>query len=67
MFKLDFNKPRTTIPKSFFIIESYLNILGFCRIKLEPNAKIKNLRMYFLVEFNYYAYKHSLTERWLSG
>jgi len=21
----------------------------------------------FLVEFNYYRYKHSLTERWLSG
>ena len=34
------NKTRTKIPKSFFIIESYLNILGLCRMKLEDNLSI---------------------------
>ena len=54
-----------------FIIESYLNILGFCRMKLllnyyeSPNKQ--KISVCFLVEFNYYGYKHSLTERWLSG
>ena len=32
----------------FFTIESYLNILGFCRMKLEPTAKITNIKcLYF--------------------
>ena len=68
---LQVRRPRTKIPKSFFIIESYLNILGFCRRKLIRNCyetlNKQKLSLCFLVEFNYYGYKHSLTERWLSG
>ena len=54
-----------------FTIESYLNILGLCRRKLLRNCyetlNKQKLSLCFLVEFNYYGYKHSLTERWLSG
>ena len=71
ILKVHHNKPRTKIPKSFFIIESYLNILGFCRMKLLLNCyetlNKQNLSACFLVEFNYYGYKYSLTEKWPNG
>ena len=35
--------------------------------KLIINAKITKFKGVFLVEFNYYGYKQSLTEGWLSG